>query len=299
MSVKVSELCWGIPLPIAEKLVLLRLANYANDSGGSIYPAVRTVAHFCGISPRAVQYILKKLMADGLLLVVENEKGGRGRTRHYAIDLDRAGQLAGPEGGQANGTGKRVQDDCTLSEPETVQRAQDHCTLSDGETLQRVQNPVIKGEVDLPRIHQEESKVGGGYAHAHACEVRTMVAGLTGLPANEPNLATVKDWLAAKYDPVQDIYPAVVKALPTAKGEIGSFRYFTKAVGREHSARTIPVSESGSNVHHIRSDRSSGTSGQDRPSARRAAWRDQSCAYVANLLDDDDPDADDSWIRMR
>jgi hypothetical protein len=147
MSVKVSALCWQIPLPIADKLVLLRLADYADNDGGKIFPSVATVAHFCGVSERAVQYILKKLTDDGLLFVVGNATGGRGKTRHYAIDLERACQLAGPAGGQSNGTGKRaqrVQDDCTLSEP--------------AETPQRVQNDAVKGEVDLHPTLQEPSE---------------------------------------------------------------------------------------------------------------------------------------------
>jgi hypothetical protein len=156
MSVKVTALCWQIPLPIADKLVLLRLADYADNDGGKIFPSVATVAHFCGVSPRAVQYILKKLTDDGLLFVVGNATGGRGKTRHYAIDLERACQLAGPDGGQSNGTGKRAQ------------RAQTHCTLSEPvETPQRVQNDAVKGEVDLHPTLQEPS----GKEEESVCDV--------------------------------------------------------------------------------------------------------------------------------
>lgn len=141
MSVKVSALCWQIPLPIADKLVLLRLADYADDHGGNIYPSVATIAHFCGISERAVQYILKRLTTDGLIFVLGNEGGGRGKARTYCIDLDRAGQMAGPGGGQKNGTGKRAQ------------RVQRDCTLSDTpQTPQRVQTDAEKGAVDLHPI---------------------------------------------------------------------------------------------------------------------------------------------------
>jgi hypothetical protein len=134
MSVKVSALCWQVPLQSLEKLVLLRLADYADDDGGNIYPSIATIAHFCGMSPRAVQYILKKFMGEGLVLIVGNETGGRGRTRHYCIDLERAGQMAGPGGGHKNGGGKRVQ------------RAQKPCTLSDpAETVQRVHEDAVKG----------------------------------------------------------------------------------------------------------------------------------------------------------
>lgn len=139
MSVKVTSLCWRLPLPVAEKLVLIRLADFADHDGSNVYPAVATVAGDCGVSERAVQYIMKKFREDGLLVLVGNPTGGRGKARQYAIDLERIKQLSEQEP-------KRAQ---------TVQRAQNLCTLStDDEVSKRVQDIAEKGEVILHPTRQ-------------------------------------------------------------------------------------------------------------------------------------------------
>ena len=84
------------------------------------------------------------------------------------------------------------------------------------------------------------NKDGGGDASAHEAAAR--VAGLTGLPATGRNLATVEAWLSAGYDPERDIRPAVAAVMGAAKDAIGSFAYFTKAIGRHHAERTAPPS---------------------------------------------------------
>jgi hypothetical protein len=133
MSVKVTALIWKMPLLLPEKLVLLRMADYADHDGGSIFPSVATVSRDCGISDRAVQLILRKFVGDGLLTIVGNETGGRGKTRHYAIDLDRAAELAGPDG-----------------EAKRAKRAKKEFALNGHggavETVKRVQNSAVKGE---------------------------------------------------------------------------------------------------------------------------------------------------------
>jgi hypothetical protein len=223
MSVRVTALCWQIHIPITHKMVLLRLADYADDHGGKIFPSVATLAHDCEVSPRMVQYILKGFIADGLLLVVGNATGGRGKTRRYAIDLDRAVQMAGPGGGTTNGTGERVQ------------RVQDDCALYE----ERVQTDAEKGATAIAPDPPGTVSVGGG---ARAPEVSIVVGGLTGLKATASNIATVEGWLAKGYDPQQDIYPAVVGALPTAKEAPGTFAYFTQPIDRRHAARISPRS---------------------------------------------------------
>ena len=93
MSIKVSSLCWKLRLQQTEKLVLIRLADFSDDIGGNIFPAVATIADHCCISDRAVQYTLKKLVDMGVLILVGNETGGRGRTREYAIDVRQVHQM--------------------------------------------------------------------------------------------------------------------------------------------------------------------------------------------------------------
>lgn len=88
MSVIVSALCWKLRLSGTDKLILMRLADFASDDGTRIYPAVRSVADECGVSERCVQYTIRKLQAAGVLVMLGEGKGGRNRTTEYAIDIE-------------------------------------------------------------------------------------------------------------------------------------------------------------------------------------------------------------------
>ncbi len=88
MSVHVWDLVLKARLPSGtEKLVLLCLANYANDDGGSIYPSVALLAEVSCLSERAVQTTLRKLVDAGILRTLTDGRGGRGRSTEYAINL--------------------------------------------------------------------------------------------------------------------------------------------------------------------------------------------------------------------
>lgn len=94
MSIKVSTLCWQLKLPTTAKFVLLRLADFANDKGSSIYPALETVAEDCCLSVRAVRQAFRFLEDTGILRLIEASRGGRGRTSRYAIDMIKVATLA-------------------------------------------------------------------------------------------------------------------------------------------------------------------------------------------------------------
>ena len=70
-------------LNTTEKMVLLSLADYSNIHG-HCWPAVETLAQRCSIGDRQVRRIIKKLEADGLLIV---KNRGR-RSNYYILDLD-------------------------------------------------------------------------------------------------------------------------------------------------------------------------------------------------------------------
>lgn len=59
---------WELDIPATEKMVLLALADNANDEG-LCWPAIKTIARKCSRSERAVQYAVKALEALGLLKV--------------------------------------------------------------------------------------------------------------------------------------------------------------------------------------------------------------------------------------
>lgn len=75
MSVRVMTKVWEITLPDSEKLVLLALADCANDEGGC-WPSMATLSKKCSKSERTVQGAIKALVATGHL--TRNEVPGKG-----------------------------------------------------------------------------------------------------------------------------------------------------------------------------------------------------------------------------
>ena len=63
-----------------EKLVAMRLADFADDDGAAIYPKRATVADDCLISERRIRSIFSKFIELGLLVVVKEARGHRQRT---------------------------------------------------------------------------------------------------------------------------------------------------------------------------------------------------------------------------
>ncbi|MDP9356584.1 MAG: helix-turn-helix domain-containing protein [Chloroflexota bacterium] len=89
MSIRQTELVWSQDgLSQRERLMLLALADHADEDGGSIFPSVARLAWKTGYSERSVQRILRDLEGRGLLAVEGDKKGGRHRTTRYRLTLD-------------------------------------------------------------------------------------------------------------------------------------------------------------------------------------------------------------------
>jgi hypothetical protein len=67
---------------LGDRLVLLVLADKANDDGTGAWPSVRTIAREARMSVRAVQYSLRRLERAGA--IVETGTSGHGTTV-YAV----------------------------------------------------------------------------------------------------------------------------------------------------------------------------------------------------------------------
>ena len=75
MSVRVMTAVWEITLPDSDKIVLLALADCANDEG-YCWPSMATLAKKCSKTDRTVQASVKSLVAAGHL--TRNEVPGKG-----------------------------------------------------------------------------------------------------------------------------------------------------------------------------------------------------------------------------
>lgn len=88
MSILLMSRVFATNLQPSKKIVLLALADFANDDGRNIFPSVATVAKKSSLSHRSVQSILGDFLRSGILRATKNPLGGApGKTRHLQIDL--------------------------------------------------------------------------------------------------------------------------------------------------------------------------------------------------------------------
>jgi DNA-binding transcriptional ArsR family regulator len=78
---------WATPLRPTDKLVLLCLAQFADQRGQSARPSQTTVSKMTGVSPRSVRYALTRLKDAGL--ITPTGKGRKG-TIQYRINVSLA-----------------------------------------------------------------------------------------------------------------------------------------------------------------------------------------------------------------
>lgn len=100
MSVLVMSMVYATKLGGAtRKAVALKLADYANDEGGNIWPSVETIAKQTEVCGRTVQRTLKAFVKERLLIVTKAGGNGPKSTTHYRFDLTKLAPLAGPNKG--------------------------------------------------------------------------------------------------------------------------------------------------------------------------------------------------------
>lgn len=89
MSLTLQRLIWQVSpdvLNSTETLVLLRLADFAQEDGSSIYPSLKRVSQDTKLTERGIQKALLALLGKGILLLV---KPFTSRTPNvYKIDVD-------------------------------------------------------------------------------------------------------------------------------------------------------------------------------------------------------------------
>src|SRR4051812_37153074 len=95
MSLKVMTWAWSVCLPPAPKLLLMALADEANDQG-YCFPSHRHLSDKCNISERTVRRMLG-LLIDGDLVSIEHRfRSNRARTSNgYRLTLDPPVKLSG------------------------------------------------------------------------------------------------------------------------------------------------------------------------------------------------------------
>lgn len=88
MSILLMSKVFATSLQPSKKIVLLALADFANDEGKNIFPSVATIAKKSSLSHRTVQTVIGDFLDSGVLRVAKNRFGGApGKTRHLEINM--------------------------------------------------------------------------------------------------------------------------------------------------------------------------------------------------------------------
>lgn len=133
MSIALQKLVWKLDIPPSEKLVLLRLADYASDKDQRAYPSVATLAEDTGLSERQVQRYLSSSVDAGFVTIEENPYGGRGKTRTYRFTLKK---------GDAGDVDKSIQ---------AAQKDDTHDALSEKERVTPMTKKGVTDDAHLPQ----------------------------------------------------------------------------------------------------------------------------------------------------
>jgi hypothetical protein len=94
MSVELTSLAWRVKFPSpTQKLVLLRLADFASDNGFGVFPSIARLADEVGASERQIQYALRALEGCELISRTDASKSTK-KTNEWTIDVELLIKLA-------------------------------------------------------------------------------------------------------------------------------------------------------------------------------------------------------------
>lgn len=99
MSIKVISQIWDCPLPTSEKMILLVIADHADEYGGNAWPSIATIARKSSMGERQVQRYVKSLVERGLLSC-EKQAGGTWdmspdkRPNRYTVNISRVTSMS-------------------------------------------------------------------------------------------------------------------------------------------------------------------------------------------------------------
>ena len=83
MSIKTMSQVWELDIDHGEMIVLLAMADHADDDGQNCYPSNAYLAWKTGYSDRQVRRVLRTLESTGIITRVAHEEGGRGLATEY------------------------------------------------------------------------------------------------------------------------------------------------------------------------------------------------------------------------
>jgi hypothetical protein len=94
VSIAAMNWAWAQALPPSSKLVLMALADAA-DEVGECFPRIRVIARKCCVSERTVQRVIKEFERDNVLIVEKRKRDDGGQTSNlYQLQMRVADKLS-------------------------------------------------------------------------------------------------------------------------------------------------------------------------------------------------------------
>lgn len=94
MSIAAMNWAWAQALPPSSKLVLMALADAA-DEVGQCFPRIRVIARKCCVSERTVQRVIKEFERDNVLIVAKRKRDNGAQTSNlYQLQMGVADKLS-------------------------------------------------------------------------------------------------------------------------------------------------------------------------------------------------------------
>lgn len=181
MSVRAQNWVWGLALPPTAKLILLALADHADEADES-WPSLRSIASRCNVSERTVQRTLKDFEHRQLLSVNPRfAKDGRQRSNVYLLAISGPPDKLSPSPQSGQGEGDthvtRGVSQLCRREGDTggAPGATQHCR-GEGDTATSPREPQQESNIESPQ--QPELRWPRSLAQDQVAGIQRLIAGL-------------------------------------------------------------------------------------------------------------------------
>lgn len=88
MSVRMMTAVFALDIPSLEELLLIALADHADDDGNNVWPTVSYLAWKTNLSESGVRKMMARFRDMGVLIPVDRQGGGRRCSVIYRLDLE-------------------------------------------------------------------------------------------------------------------------------------------------------------------------------------------------------------------
>ena len=247
----VQAITWALDYAaggVAEKVILLVLANYANEYAIS-WPSQKTLADQTALGERTVRRVLADMEARGVIRRIVRRRGNGSRQSDMILLSAFEGRKPAPPGILDEGP-----DDCDFG-------LSDQPANGDNRPLRPLDNrpsdpdpPATVAALDTSKILKITTTARDVPARANLgpeqtttldgdAEAKCLAACGEGLSASaRVAIATTRpviaDWLAAGYDLATDILPTLAERTKHNRADpIRTWAYFTKAIAKRQAQR--------------------------------------------------------------